>query len=145
MNAHERSNSAAPKPRSAWPMAVGGFLLSLAAGVSFMFMLDHEWIRRSGVPNVLFMGAGLGMSIAALRLRPRWAGMVSTIAGAALLGLFMFGMYFSPLPKPQGIAPGTALASGLNFELPATGGGIAHLAELAARGPVLVVFYRGFW
>ncbi len=32
-----------------------------------------------------------------------------------------------------------------DFELPLARGGRFSLAEARARGPVLVVFYRGFW
>jgi peroxiredoxin len=51
----------------------------------------------------------------------------------------MPGPYFSsnPLPQVGQIAP--------DFELPDSSGIQRRLSELAAGGPLVLLFYRGYW
>lgn len=68
---------------------------------------------------------------------PRRAFVLGTLAGAASAGCGLF-------PKTRTPAL-TAAAKAPAFSLPDQTGKTWSLADLTARGPALLVFYRGYW
>jgi hypothetical protein len=80
----------------------------------------------------------------------------ATTRGAVAAALFLAAAVSSAAPPPAGARresppPGieaTAVAIGAtapSFELPAADGRRFALPKVLARGPVVVVFYRGYW
>jgi hypothetical protein len=75
---------------------------------------------------------------AADRLRPeRRALLLGALASVLALGCGLFPKTRTPALTAEATAPA--------FTLPDQTGKLHTLAELTARGPALIVFYRGFW
>jgi hypothetical protein len=117
-------------------------LLCIAAPVAWSLALDVPWMRASGAPMWALLAAGVVLGVRAARdgrrlLRVLLGLDVGLLAACAWL---FFGL--SALP------PGTT-AEGLerapDFTLPDDDGQPVTLVKELSHGPVLLVFYRGFW
>jgi hypothetical protein len=146
----------AARPGGAWLRTLLGVGLTLLGGISFLWLLDVEWIRRTAAPNLAVMVAGVVICLMATARRPRAVGAVGLAMTLGMTAMFVFGVFFAALPPPQtfdhaALATASSPAGErtqieeMDFTLPGTDGGEVRLASYLGRGPVLLVFYRGFW
>lgn len=129
-------------------LAVAGLVLTLVGGVSYFFLLGVPWIRAHGWPNLAVMLIGLGLTAWAIGMAKRKLG-VGIVGGvqALVVAFFVLSLnVFADLPAPQRAAESQpASRQARMFTLPDQNGKPVSLADALAKGPVLLVFYRGFW
>ncbi len=137
--------TAAPQRRlSAGKIALVGMLITVAGGASYYLLLDVPWIRSRAIPNIAAVLLGLGLCGYALVQR-RSKGVIAASAVGGLIGVVFLLSYFVLMKLP---APTTTLspaATAPDFTLPNHRGQQVTLSSWRGRGPVLLVFYRGFW
>jgi hypothetical protein len=134
-----------PQPRAEHPtgLLVFAFLLALAGPLAYLWMIDSPFIRSSGSPAILLITAGLAVALSAARRTRRLRDKFLLGGTVAIAAMFFTGFfYFYRLPPPaaaisQGDAP--------DFTLDDQTGQAVTLSTEYARGPVLLVFYRGHW
>ena len=140
MNADPRIAPVAwPKPQRTARIALSlaAFLL---APFSWFLAIDQPWLRATGasVWVLLLVALALAWSAAAVDRR-RWVRLV-VVGELVLAGLFLWLFFgFSRLPA------GVSVAQAADFTLPDENGRPVTLSAELARGPVLLVFYRGHW
>ena len=125
-------------------MALLGAALALGGGISYMLLLDVVWIRSTAIPNLILMGVGTALCIrAALRPRRGWTMWLG--AGGTLVTLLFVVAFFGLFRLPD--AEGTPAVGTLppDFTLADQDGTQVSLSSFRSRGPVLLVFYRGYW
>lgn len=132
-----------------------GVLVTIAGGVSYYFLLDVVWLRDIGWPNIIVMLAGLALTISAGWKTRRKLTVGLAVGQTLFIALFVVSLtVFTVLPAPQrtvadsSVSPDAAPPSAREaptFTLPDHTGDPVSLADTLARGPVLLVFYRGFW
>lgn len=128
--------------RRTWS-ALAGLLLALAGPVSYVAFLDQPFLRATGAAGfaLLILGTLIGW-MAATRDRRKWV-RGAAIFNTLLLGLFAYGLFgLSALPESQSFA---AMSSPPDFTLPDENNRPVKLSDTYSAGPVLLVFYRGFW
>lgn len=122
--------------------AAGSLVLLVLAPMSWLWTIDNPLLRSTGLSAWLLLGAALSLSLSAARVdRRRWVrGLVVLQLGAlALFAWLFFG--FARLPRTHAVE----LTRAPDFTLPDHLGRPVHLADELARGPVLLVFFRGHW
>ena len=136
-----KASSEAATNRSSAILPLSLTALTLIAGVSYMWLLHSPWVRNTGLPNsaVMVVATTAGVHLATRR-RTRMT------CAAAAVSLFLtvtcvWGLYLRPLPQPTG-GPDVATKAP-DFALVDSRGETIRLAGI--RGPVLLVFYRGWW
>lgn len=139
------SNTTAATPRRTW-WAVAGLLLCLAGPavyVANITRMDHPLLRSTGLGGYALLIAGTLIGWFAARSdRRRWLKIVAGF-NTFLLALFIFGLnWMAALPATANF---DTLPSPPDFSLPDPSGHAVKLSEAYASGPVLLVFYRGFW
>jgi FtsH-binding integral membrane protein len=135
-------NRAAPR-RLAW-YALAGLLLTLTGPVLFyLFFLDQPFLRSTGLPAVVLMLVGLAVGVWAIRgdrrLRIRVLGGLNLLLAGLFVVGFCYGMVL-PAGSPPVVgetAPDFTLADQTDKEV--------TLSEALSTGPVLLMFYRGYW
>jgi hypothetical protein len=140
-----QSVAADSKPTTGFPwlLAVGGIVLSLAGPVVYSLAIDMPWIRSSGAPAFALIIIGVTISFVAVNRRPRLATKIMACLNSAFLVLFGYMFYFMlavpESPKFDG------LKTAPDFSLKDENNSAVSLADARSSGPVLLVFYRGFW
>ncbi len=128
--------------RRGW-LAFIGFLLMFTGPIVYMVTQDDPYVRSTGWPAFVIMGIGAVLGTMAFTSdRRKW---VTALGGlnVVLLAIFVYMFYvWAQLPPTQGFtalkhAPGFTLANQDNVDV--------SLNDKLAKGPVLLVFYRGFW
>lgn len=111
--------------------------------VAYMAMLDNPNARWTGWPAFVVMGLGTLMSLTALaRDRRIWVKLLGGF-NVALMGTFIYMFYFwAQIPPTPEF---TSLTQAPDFTLVNHEGVEVSLKGKLAKGPVLLVFYRGFW
>jgi hypothetical protein len=124
-------------------IAILGLLLTLAGPFTYLYLLDQPLLRSTGLLAFGLMGAGVIVGLVALgrdrRLRIRLAGAVNVAI------LVVFGTFFFFIARLPDAAAFQRLTRAPDFTLPDHEGRPVSLAALRARGPVLLVVYRGHW
>jgi len=123
--------------------AAVALLVTLAGPVAYMLLLDNARLRASGAPAFGLMATGAALGLGAMwfdrRLRVRLAGVFNIL----FLGAFTYAFFWMmALPPSNVVAIGT---SAPEFVLPDQDGKPVALADYKGAGPVLIVFYRGYW
>jgi hypothetical protein len=137
--ADERS-AAAPRRSGLWLL---GLLLSLAGPFAFMASLGNAILRSTGAAGFALLIAGTLVGWLALRRDRRRRVRIAAGINVFLLLLYTFVLFWvAALPSSQTFA---ALPSPPDFTLPDEAGRATKLSDAYAAGPVLLVFYRGFW
>jgi hypothetical protein len=118
--------------------AIVGLLLSLLAYVVASSTLDNTFLRESSWLTYSYAVCGIGFSLAGAIGSGRWLPRLLAIPSiaAALLLLVSF-LVLARIPAHSAVAVGSTVP---DFQL----GAHSLQAELA-KGPVLLVFYRGHW
>jgi cytochrome oxidase Cu insertion factor (SCO1/SenC/PrrC family) len=123
-------------------VALVGVALVVLAPAAYVPLMSNATARSTGWPA--FVVAGVGVALAG------WAAVVDprkrtrACAVLALLGTATWTwLFFGAMRLPQsGLA---ALTTAPDFTLPDELGHPVSLSTLRAKGPVLLVFYRGWW
>jgi len=136
--------TAEPLPRfSARLRMVAAVLITMLGALLYLIQINTEWIRRTGLPSLVIMTLG---TVAGVRLAVRHRsafGAFLASASVVLTGALAYYIYGARLPAP-GSAPVVG-ATAPTFVLPDSNGRRISLEAFRGRGPVLLVFYRGFW
>ena len=119
-----------------------GLALCIAAPFAWAFTLDNAFMRSTGIASWVYLALGIAVGIAAIRIDPRRRVRVLLGIDVAIVALFAV-TYFTFPRLPEAQQP--MLERAPDFELTASDGSRVHLADELARGPVLLVFYRGYW
>ena len=99
-------------------------------------------MRSTGIASWVCLALGIALGFAAIRVDSRRRVRVMLGIDVAIVALFAITYFtFPKLPAAQQ----PMLARAPDFELTASDGTRVHLADELARGPVLLVFYRGYW
>lgn len=126
-------------------LAILGLLITLVGGVSYYFLLEVPWIRQTGWPNIAVMLVGLALGVAAAWKARRKLTVGLVVGQALFIALFVASLtVFTALPEAQRAADASS-GQAPDFTLPDHTGNPVSLKDALARGPVLLVFYRGFW
>ncbi len=132
---------ATPAKRSA--LYILGLLLTLAAVPAYLLLINVPMLRSTGLAAFILMGCGLLVGVAGAkrdtRLRTRIVGGINALL--VLTGVYMF-IWGAKLPASESAAGMDRLA---DFTLPDQNEKPVQLASLYAKGPTLLVFYRGHW
>lgn len=130
-------------PAQVW-IALAVCVAAFVGAASWAMLLDIPSIRSTAWVNFIMVGADVAIGIwLALRWRRR---IVTVLAGVNVTVLVLFtAAFFFMMTVPT---TGHELATGqpaADFTLPNHDGSSVSLADFHAKGPVLLVFYRGFW
>ena len=130
-------------PRRAGGLAVSAGVLALGAIASYPPLMDVPWIRASAAP--VWIGFALAALLALVAIRRDRRIWVRSVAGLTL-GVIVFGVvaFFFLARLPQARAPDVG-ATVPEVSLVDHRGQPVALRESARTGPILLVFYRGFW
>jgi peroxiredoxin len=128
-----------PPPRGT-VRVVSSLIALVLAPLSWFWSIDDAVLRASGIAVWMLFAAALFLSLsAAWRDRRGW------VRGVAVFELAVVGTsvwaFFGLASLPEGAPP----AQAPDFTLPDQDGRPVTLSEELARGPVLLVFYRGHW
>lgn len=124
-------------------LAVASLLLTLIGLISYYFLLPHPWSRATGIPSFAMLAIAGALGLAAARCDRRRRIVAVAVVNVTLAVLFVLGFFvLSAVPADQGFAE---LAVAPDFALPDHLGKPVQLREALTGGPVLLVFYRGFW
>lgn len=144
MSSRYQPTPATEPPRGFPTRAVVWLVLSFAGGWLYVALLGVPLLRSTGLPAFLVMTVAALGGILAVRRDRRLFPRLLTLANVALLSLFTFSFFWVwALPLPAETA--TALQVAPEFELPDESGRVVSLKDARRDGPVLLVFYRGFW
>jgi len=118
-------------------------LLCLLAPVAWALTLDSPSLRASGAVAWLLFGMALLLGLSAARDDRRLVVRALAALDVVLVGLFAWLFFGLAALHPQPEADQFQRAP--DFTLPDEQGRPVPLAAELARGPVLLVFYRGHW
>jgi hypothetical protein len=114
----------------------------MASPFAWAVTLDNAFLRSTGIASWACLALGIALGVASIRIDARRWVRVMFGVDVAIVALFAVTYFnFPRLPAPQS----PALERAPDFELTASDGTRVHLADELARGPVLLVFYRGYW
>lgn len=132
-----------PSPPRRRALAVTGLLLAFLGPFVLALLIDHPLWRSTGLPAFVLMGLGSALALRAWRGDRRRATRVVAATAWLLTGFFAWGFFlWARMPQSETFA---RLTQAPDFVLPDQDGTPVALADLRARGPVHLVFYRGFW
>ncbi len=129
--------------RGALPIAFAGLALALLGMPLYGMLVDVPFLRSTGLSALVPMLAGVVLAIVSLSRRAKLTARI--VAGVTLLLPVAFaGLFFvaGSLPAPQREA---ALTQAIDFTLEDEQRRPVTLSDAFRSGPVLLVFYRGFW
>ena len=140
-NPEHTTTPAAGAPRRA--LAVAGLVTALLGPVVLVLLIDHPLWRSTGLPAFVAMGLGCVLAAFAWRADRRRVTRILTATTWLLTAVFAWGFFqWARMPEASGF---TRLRQAPAFTLPDQDGRPVALAELLRKGPVHLVFYRGFW
>ncbi len=142
MPSDARIAPAAPARKPVGLLIAASLGCALLAPVAYLSLIDLAWVRSSAMPLFGLLALSLLLTGLALRrARPWWAVAIGVV-NFAIAGFFTFAMTFGT------VVPAATTPVGERFDdLIATdhSGQTLRLADALAKGPVLLVFYRGHW
>ena len=125
------------------PAALFGLTLTALGPLIYLWSMDHPGLRATGLAATIPMV--LGAAIASVcgrvdrRWRVRWVAIVTVLLATCWVAGFL---WLAELPAA---GPRSRAARAAEFTLPDALGRPVSLRERSARGPVLLVFFRGHW
>ncbi len=146
MNPETAVETSLPQTRgpSAGTLVAVGLLATLAGGVSYFLLLTVPWIRNYAVPNIALVIIGTALCFRAVSKKRSKLVISGTVLSSLVAVGFLLSLFvLMRLPAPQkSFAVGDELP---DFTLPNQDERDVTLSDYRGRGPVLLVFYRGFW
>lgn len=125
-------------------LAIVGLVCALAAMPAYFMLMDFPLLRSTGLPTWIGLGLGCILAVyAAIADRRWWVRSIGGVCGFMLVASVAAWFGMGALPKSSG-TPIVGSPAPV-FSLPGSDGRPVVLAEQVATGPVLLVFYRGFW
>ncbi len=122
---------------------VVGLVLILSGIPIYMALMTNPTVRSTGWPTFLLAGIGLIVALwGATKNKTTTSRIVA--GGCVLLSAFFVYGFFGLAKLPEGKTFDT-LTTAPEFVLADTKGKMVKLSDAYARGPVLLVFYRGDW
>ena len=123
-------------------LAIIALVLTIVAFPAYVFTMDTAVLRNTGV--VLFGVAGVGVILGLISItKPGFWRRAAFALNLVIAGLFVYGFLFlTQLPETP-VAQQAAHVP--DFTLMDQNGKPVTLAKLRAKGPVHLVFYRGYW
>ncbi len=143
MIVHQPATGTPPAKHSHLRLVLIGCALVLAGPIALGVLFDHPLLRSTGLPAWPPMVAGCIAAGVAARADRRFG--VWLLAGLAMLGTLAFAWGFWVFARMPATDEFARLERAPDFTLPDQDGTPVSLADLLARGPVHLVFYRGFW
>lgn len=132
-----------PSPRRRGFLAALALSLVIAGPVCYVMLMEIPWILSSGLPAFALMIVGCVIGIMAATSDQRWRIRVVAAVNVALTGLFAFGFFvLAGIPESETFA---TISEVPEFVLPDEEGNPVSLRDTVNAGPVLLVFYRGYW
>jgi hypothetical protein len=138
----EATAGAATAPRRLG-LALLSVLLCLLAPVAWALTLDSPSLRANGAAAWGLLGVALLLGASAASADRRLVVQLLAALDVALVGLF--GWLFFGLAALHAQPVADELRRAPDFTLPDQRGRPVSLGAELARGPVLLVFYRGHW
>lgn len=134
---------ARPAPERRTALAIAALLLCLAALPAWVLTLDSPALRSTGAAAwaLLALGALLGW-VAVRADKRKWVFVLAALDTGLFTAFIWLFFVFARLPAAS---EARSRESGPDFELESTSGEKVSLSAMLARGPVLLVFYRGPW
>jgi hypothetical protein len=145
MDTNATSSQGTSRAGGGFLRSVIGLVLVITGLVSYLFLLDHHWIRTWAIPNIALMLVGTWFAWTAVQRRPRWAGITASVLTTPLTLFFIAIMYVIQPPAAEGLKSTALSLASLPTPLQDHQGNSVSLAGYAGKGPVLLVFYRGHW
>ncbi len=122
--------------------ALASLVALVLAPLSWYWTIDQPFLRSSGATAWVLLALALGLSLSAAVADRRWWVRGVAVVQVLAAALFVYAFFgFARLPATRA----EELARAPDFTLPDHLGRPVSLAETLARGPVLLVFYRGHW
>lgn len=140
---NEQTLRTAPGTRQWTILAVLGLVIVLASPFLYFLLIDIPSIRSTAWPTFVVMVDGIAIGVLAVTRDRRWRNRGLLIASTLLSATFAL-MFFIGGRLPAATMS-EELATAPDFTLPDPGGKPVALSDALARGPVLLVFYRGHW
>lgn len=132
-----------PAPRRRIGLAAAALLITLGSPVFYMIWMNNPFVRSTALPTFALMALALLMGIQAVRCDSRSLTRVLFGLNLAIVVFFVWAFFFlAALPETAAFA---ALETAPDFTLPDHNGQTVSLRASLDAGPVLLVFYRGFW
>jgi hypothetical protein len=120
-----------------------GMILAIAGPGVYFFLLDHAFLRSTGVAAFVLMVPGAVLGLPAFWRGRRWRVRLPGLFSVLMLVLFAGSFFWLlRLPASEVFAK---LERAPDFTVPDHVGNEFNLSKALADGPVLLVFYRGFW
>lgn len=125
----------------AW--ALVGLLLVLSGPAAYFLLIDQPFMRSTGAPGFALIGAGVLVGVVvARRDRRTW---VRILGGVNLVALVLAVVSFFSLASLPAAPTFSELETAPDFTLTDHQGHLVSLGEVREGGPVLLIFFRGFW
>jgi hypothetical protein len=122
---------------------VAGVALCLCAPVAWVLTLDVPVLMHTGAAAWLCIALGLTLGVLGMRRDTRTWLRAFVAADLVIAGLLAWGAYgFARLPEA---ALARSAERAPEFDLVDHSGKPVRLSDELARGPVLLVFFRGSW
>lgn len=123
-------------------LAVLSLLALAVAPFTWWWTIDQPFLRRTGATAWAGIAVALTLALAAARVdRRRWVRAVAALHVLALAVCAWSFLGYSRLPATSV----ESVQRAPDFTLPDSRGQSVTLSEQLARGPVLLVFFRGHW
>ena len=120
-----------------------GLFITLAATISY-FLLPLLGVRASAAPFMVLAVVGMAICIWGVTQKRGWLSIGSLCVSLFFgLGLILTLTVLMRLPQPGQVA--STIQKFPDVSLPNQNGTPVRLASYQGKGPVLLVFYRGFW
>jgi hypothetical protein len=121
-------------------LSVASLAAAVIAWISYMPVAKIPGVRRTMWPTWAIFVISMWLALAAFATKPD----AYAIAGLALFGLFIVS-FFLFLKLPGGAGRPQAGQTIPHFEVKAENGQTLSADDYTGKGPLLLVFFRGFW
>lgn len=128
------------RPRAA--LSLVAVLLAVAAPCAYVATLDVPFLRRSGLLLFGLLVLALASAARARAMRAPWARTAVTIVFAVTVWVAWLFFLKARLPADRAPQVGERAPA---FVATAYDGAAFDLTAALAKGPILLVFFRGFW
>ena len=120
-----------------------GMALLLAAPFVYLALINNELQRRTALVSFVMIFAGMGLTAYSAFIDPRlWKGILATVQALMTAFAVFAWIFWAKLPSNQSPAIGMVAPDFVTVDQNAK---TFQLRPAHAKGPLLLVFYRGYW